>query len=52
LRNAVTPLMSSAGYGQGSRYVHEDPAAKEMTCLPERLKGKVYLEDDDPLPKT
>jgi putative ATPase len=48
LRNAVTPLMSSAGYGQGYRYIHDDPAAQEMTCLPERLKGKIYLEDDDP----
>ena len=49
LRNAVTPLMASAGYGQGYRYAHDDPAAQgEMTCLPERLKGRVYLEEDDP----
>jgi putative ATPase len=52
LRNAVTPLMSSAGYGQGYRYAHDDPAAQgEMTCLPERLKGRVYLDEDDPPPK-
>jgi putative ATPase len=49
LRNAVTPLMSRAGYGQGYRYIHDDAAAQaEMTCLPERLKGKVYFESDDP----
>ena len=29
LRNAVTPLMKSAGYGQGYRYVHDDPQARE-----------------------
>jgi putative ATPase len=49
LRNAVTPLMARAGYGQGYRYIHDDPGAQEeMTCLPERLKGHVYLEDNDP----
>ena len=25
LRNAVTPLMKNVGYGQGYRYVHDDP---------------------------
>jgi len=40
LRNAVTPLMRHFGYGQGYRYVHEDPTAQdEMECLPERLTG-------------
>ncbi len=44
LRNAVTPLMSQAGYGQGYRYVHDDPAAREeMPCLPERLQGRIYF---------
>ncbi|HEX7176009.1 MAG TPA: replication-associated recombination protein A [Pyrinomonadaceae bacterium] len=47
LRNAVTPLMKRVGYGQGYRYVHDDAAAREeMSCLPERLQGKVYWEDD------
>jgi putative ATPase len=47
LRNAVTPLMKRAGYGGGYRYVHSDPAAKgEMQCLPERLSGKVYYDED------
>ena len=48
LRNAVTPLMKATGYGQGYRYVHDDPAAKgEMPCLPERLQGRHYLDDED-----
>ena len=45
LRNAVTPLMKSVGYGQGYRYVHDDPqASEEMPCLPESLRGRVYFE--------
>jgi putative ATPase len=44
LRNAVTPLMKNVGYGQGYRYVHDDPAAQgEMPCLPERFQGRDYL---------
>jgi putative ATPase len=47
LRNAVTPLMKSVGYGQGYRYVHEDPGAKEgMPCLPKALQGRVYYSDE------
>jgi putative ATPase len=54
LRNAVTPLMKSIGYGQGYRYVHNDPQARaEMPCLPESLRGRVYYErgnvDENPL---
>jgi len=49
LRNAITPLMKSVGYGQGYRYVHDDPQARqEMPCLPESLRGRVYFESDDP----
>jgi putative ATPase len=45
LRNAVTSMMKEVGYGQGYRYVHDDPAAKaEMTCLPPNLVGRVYVE--------
>src|SRR5215207_2713216 len=45
LRNAVTPLMMATGYGQGYRYVHDDPAARgAMDCLPESLRGRVYFE--------
>jgi putative ATPase len=47
LRNAVTPLMKRIGYGKDYRYVHSDGAAKdEMECLPEKLRGKVYYEED------
>ena len=43
LRNAVTPLMKASGYGQGYRYVHDDPGARgAMDCLPEALRGRVY----------
>ena len=49
LRNAVTPLMKSVGYGQGYRYVHDDPQAKgEMTCLPDSIAGRVYIEPAEP----
>ncbi len=44
LRNAVTSLMKRSGYGEGYRYVHDDPgAAREMPCLPESLRGRDYL---------
>ena len=47
LRNAITGLMKSEGYGQGYRYVHDDLDARdEMTCLPEALKGREYVEPD------
>jgi putative ATPase len=43
LRNAVTSLMKGLGYGQGYRYVHDDPQAKaEQTHLPEPMKGRQY----------
>ncbi len=43
LRNAVTSLLKNVGYGEGYRYVHDDPnASTEMPCLPESLVGKVY----------
>jgi putative ATPase len=47
LRNAVTPLMKRTGYGKGYRYVHDDPGAREeMSCLPEKLRGKKYWEEE------
>jgi putative ATPase len=43
LRNAGTALMKGLGYGQGYRYVHDDPQAKtEQTHLPEPLTGRDY----------
>src|ERR1043165_9349098 len=48
LRNAATPLLKHLGYGKEYRYVHEDTAAKEeMSCLPEKLKGRVYFDDQE-----
>jgi putative ATPase len=45
LRNAATGLMKSAGYGEGYRYAHDDPAAtEEMTCLPPSLSGRRYFK--------
>src|SRR5712691_11670637 len=47
LRNAATPLMKNLGYGKDYRYVHSDAGAKEeMSCLPEKLKGRVYYDQD------
>jgi putative ATPase len=47
LRNAPTPLMKHLGYGREYRYVHSDTAAKdEMSCLPEKLKGRVYYDGE------
>jgi putative ATPase len=47
LRNAATPLMKHLGYGKEYRYVHHDAAAKEeMSCLPEKLAGRVYFQED------
>ena len=48
LRNAPTPLMKHLGYGKEYRYVHSDKSAKEeMSCLPARLRGRVYYRDDE-----
>jgi putative ATPase len=45
LRNAPTKLMKELGYSQGYKYAHSDPkGSKEMTCLPEKLKGKKFFE--------
>jgi putative ATPase len=48
LRNAPTPLMKHLGYGRDYRYAHSDAGAKEeMSCLPEKLKGRTYYEDEE-----
>ena len=45
LRNASTALMKSAGYGEGYRYAHDDPGAREeMTCMPENLARRRYFK--------
>ena len=49
LRNAVTSLMRDLGYGQGYRYVHDDPSARsEQTHLPEHLRGRHYYRPKAP----
>ena len=43
LRNAVTSLTKNLGYGQGYRYVHDDPQAEaEQVHLPAPLQGRRY----------
>ena len=43
LRNAVTSLMRDLGYGEGYRYVHDDPRAQsEQGHLPDSLKARRY----------
>lgn len=52
LRNAVTPLLKTAGYGEGYRSIHDDPRARvDMRCLPERLANRAYWtpEGEPPL---
>jgi len=39
--------MKHVGYGEGYRYVHEDPEAEEeMECLPDSLRGRDYVKDE------
>jgi putative ATPase len=48
LRNAVTGLMSSIGYGKGYQYAHDlEEKVTDMTCLPESLKGRTYYKPTD-----
>ena len=49
LRNAVTGLMSSLGYGRDYQYAHDRPDhfAPEETFLPEPLAGRRYYEPTD-----
>ena len=43
IRNAVTGLMKSEGYGEGYAYAHDhDDAVTALECLPERLRGKRF----------
>jgi putative ATPase len=49
LRNAVTGLMSSLGYGKEYKYAHDRPDhfAPDETYLPESLAGRRYYEPTD-----
>jgi putative ATPase len=45
LRNAVTGMMRSMGYGRGYKYAHDyDDHVVEQQHLPERLAGRRYYE--------
>ncbi|MBN2015898.1 hypothetical protein JW766_03615 [Candidatus Dojkabacteria bacterium] len=44
LRNAVTDLMKSVGYGKGYIYDHNVPGRKSgQQCLPDALKNRKYI---------
>ena len=48
LRNAVTGLQRSMGFGAGYRYAHDQPdAAVEQLHLPDQLVGRRYYEPTD-----
>jgi putative ATPase len=48
LRNAVTGLMKSLGYGVGYRYAHDFTDARvDQQHLPDNLKGRRYYEPTD-----
>ena len=43
IRNAVTGLMKSEGYGKGYDYAHDhEDAVTSLDCLPDRLRGRVF----------
>jgi putative ATPase len=43
IRNAVTGLMKSEGYGEGYDYAHDrEDAVTAMECLPDRLRGRRF----------
>jgi putative ATPase len=43
IRNAVTGLMKSEGYGAGYEYAHDrDDAITGLECLPDRLRGRRF----------
>ena len=48
LRNAVTGLMRSMGYGKGYQYAHDhDEHYVEQQHLPDRLAGRRYYQPGD-----
>lgn len=45
LRNPVTSLMESVGYGKDYQYAHDYPeAVTDLQCLPDRLKGTSFYQ--------
>lgn len=48
LRNAVTGLMKTIGYGKGYEYAHDyEEKVTGMQCLPDNLSGRVYYKPTD-----
>jgi putative ATPase len=48
LRNAVTGLMRSMGYGRGYRYAHDYEEGKvDQQHLPDKLEGRRFYEPTD-----
>ncbi len=48
LRNPVTGVMASFGYGKGYQYAHNAPDhLTNMQCLPENLKGRHFYKPTD-----
>ncbi len=49
LRNAVTGLMRSMGYGRDYRYAHDEKEgiAAGMSCLPPQFEGRTFYEPTD-----
>jgi putative ATPase len=48
IRNAVTGLMKSEGYGEGYEYAHDHAdAVTALECLPERLRGRRFYRPTD-----
>jgi putative ATPase len=48
LRNAVTGLLGSLGYGKGYQYAHDvEGKVTDMTCLPESLANRSYYHPTD-----
>jgi putative ATPase len=48
LRNAVTGLMKSVGYGEGYKYAHNfEEKVTDMTCLPDNLANRTYYKPTD-----
>jgi len=48
IRNAVTGLMKSEGYGAGYEYAHDkENAVTALDCLPDRLRGTRFYRPTD-----
>ncbi len=43
IRNAPTQLMKDEWYGEGYKYFHDDPSAKDQQHMPDELKGRKYI---------